>query len=249
MDMITLTLRRFEDVALGTRLFSFGKPEGFAFQAGQYVAMRIDPDRLVEPDVRGGVRSFSIASSPHEDELAFVMREGITGFKKTMWDLKPGDAVSCTPAVGHCTVPEPDGKAVVLLAGGVGIAPARAMLRDAAFRGDARPYVLFYSNRKAEDAAFHDELRTVDIPDFRYVWTLSDVTDPASEPGEERGYITADMIRKYLPDTANAHYYVIGAPGFADAMKAMLLGMGVPEEGIKIDPFTGLTGPAKTSDK
>lgn len=249
MEMHTLTLKRFEDVASGTRLFLFGKPAGFMFRAGQYVALRIDPDRLVEPDVRGGVRSFSIASSPHEDELAFVMREGITGFKKTMWDLKPGDTVSCTPATGHCTVPEPDGKAIVLLAGGVGIAPARAMLREAAFRGDSRPYALFYSNRKAEDAAFHDELRILDMPDFRYIWTLSDATDPASEPGEERGYITADMIRRHLPDIANAHYYVIGAPGFADAMKAMLVTAGIPEGEIRIDPFTGLAGPAKTGDK
>lgn len=243
MEMITLTLKGFKEVADNTRMFSFEKPDGFTFQAGQYVVMRIDPTRLVEPDIRAGVRSFSIASAPHEDEVAFVMREGITGFKKTMWDLNPGDTVSCSPAVGHCTIPENDGKPVVLLAGGVGIAPARAMLRDAAFRRDTRPYILFYSNRHIADAAFHDELLAADIVDFRYVWTLSGVTDPATNPREERGYITGDMIRKYLPDATDCHYYVIGAPGFADAMKGMLLGLGVLPEDIKIDPFTGLTGP------
>jgi ferredoxin-NADP reductase len=246
----TLTLKRFETVAEGTRMFVFEKPDGFTFQAGQYVALRIDPDRLVSPDIRGnGVRSFSLASAPHEDELHFVMREGITGFKKTMWNLKPGDSVGSTKAVGHCTIPENDGKAIVLLAGGVGIAPARAILRDAAFRKDTRPYALFYSNRLLQDVAYHDELRAMDIPDFRYVFTLSDATDEATQSGEERGYITADMIRKYLPDTLDCHYYVIGAPGFADAMKVILLSMDIPEAEIKIDPFTGLTGPAVTGNK
>jgi len=242
-----LTLKRFEEVADGTRMFSFSKPEDFAFCAGQYVALRLDASRLVSPDVRGGVRSFSIASAPHEDELAFVMREGVTGFKKTMWDLREGDTIGCTKAVGHCTVPENDGKAVVLLAGGVGIAPARAMIRDAAHSGDARGYYLFYSNREMKDAAFHEDLKAVVLPDFHYVWTLSDATDQPTEAGEERGYITADMIRKYLPETGDCHYYVIGAPAFADAMKAMLVGMGVAEAEIKIDPFTGLTGPSSVS--
>lgn len=241
--MMTLTLREFKEVADRTRMFSFERPDAFTFQAGQYVVMRIDPDRLIESDIRAGVRSFSIASAPHEDEVAFVMREGVTGFKKTMWHLKPGDTISCSPAVGHCTVPENDGKPIVLLAGGVGIAPARAMLREAAFRADPRPYALFYSNRRLADAAFHEELLAADIPDFRYIWTLSDAVEAPTEPMEERGHIRAQMLRKHLPDVVGCHYYVIGSPGFADAMKDMLLGFGVRSEDIRTDPFTGLTGP------
>ena len=241
----TLTLRGFEEVASGTRLFTFERPEGFEFCAGQYVALRFAPDQLVAPDERGGVRSFSIASAPHEHEICFVMREGITGFKKTMWSLEPGHTVECTKAVGHCTIPVDDGKSIALLAGGVGIAPVRSMIRDAAEKNDPRGYFLFYSNRELKDAAFHEDMKSVALPGFHYVFTLTNVEGDAQEPGEERGYITAEMIRKHLPEWQDAHYYVIGAPAFADAMKAMLLGMGIPEAEIKIDPFTGLTGPAK----
>lgn len=244
MEMLTLTLKKFEEVADGTRMFTLSKPEGFVFKAGQYVALRFAPERLVEPDVRGGVRSFSIASAPYEEDLAFVMREGITGFKKTMWDLKEGDTIACTPAVGHCTVPEADGRAIVLLAGGVGIAPARAMIREAVRQGDTRGYALFYSNRELKDAAFHDDMKAVTLPNFQYIYTLTNVEGSATEPGEERGYITADMIGRHLPDMTNCHYYVIGAPMFAEAMEKMLLDAGVAKAEIKIDPFTGLTGPA-----
>lgn len=242
-----LTLIRIEEVADGTRMFVFGKPDGFSFEAGQYVALKIESERLVEPDVRGGVRSFSIASAPGDDELCFVMREGITGFKKTMWDLKPGDTIGCTKAVGHCTVPEADGKTIVILSGGVGIAPARAMVRDAVNRNDTRGYALFYSNRELKDAAFHEDLKAVSLEGFRYVYTLTDTENAPTEPGEERGYITAGMIRKYLPEWRDSHYYVIGAPAFAEAMKAMLISAGVGEEDIKIDPFTGLTGSSPIS--
>lgn len=243
MEAARLILKGFNEVAERTRMFSFEKPEGFTFEAGQYVVVRIDPSRLVEPDVRGGIRSFSLASAPHEGEIVFVMREGITGFKKTMWDLLPGETISCSQAVGHCTVPRGDGKPIVLLAGGVGIAPARSILRDAAFRREVRPYTLFYSNRHHADVAFHEEILGLDIPNFRYVWTLSDEATPATNPGEERGHINTEMLEKYLPDGTDCHYYVIGSTAFADAMREMLLGIGARSEDINIDPFTGLTGP------
>ena len=259
MDAYTLTLKRFEEVADRTRLFVFEKPEGFSFLAGQYVAMRIPEDRLVEPDDRAGVRSFSIASAPHEDELVFVMREGISAFKKTMWMLEPGETVGCTRAIGHCTVPEGEMRPLVLLAGGVGIAPVRAILRDAKKSGDSRPFALFYSNRKLEDAAFHEEFLGIDLPDFTYIWTLTDAEDePTGEgeeraaPGgaslaphsfyayEERGFITREMIERHLSEWQAARYYVIGAPGFADAMKEMLLSAGIAEDAILMDPFAGM---------
>jgi len=240
MDAFTLTLNSIEDVADRTRMFVFSKPDGFSFRAGQYVAMRIPLERLVESDDRAGVRSFSIATAPGEDGLAFVMREGVSGFKKTMWDLRPGDAVGCTGAVGECVVSEDDARPTVLLAGGVGIAPARSMLRDAVMKGESRKYALFYANRTLSDAAFHEEFLKLTLPDFTYVYTLSQSEHDPSGPGDERGYITADMIGRYLPEWRQARYYVIGAPGFVTSMKDMLLASGIDESVILMDPFAGL---------
>lgn len=239
-----MTLIGSEEVADRTRVFRFSKPDGFSFLAGQYVMLRIPEERLVEPDVRSGMRPLSIASAPHEETLAFVMREGVTGFKRTVWDLARGETVLLGGPLGRATVPDSDTRPIAILSGGVGIAPARSMLRDAVAKGDGRKYVLFYSNRTLSDAPFHDELLTTELPDFRYVWTLTKSETAPSGPGEERGYVTADMIRKHLPEWAESLYYVIGAPAFSDAMKATLLGMGVSEDAIHMDPFTGLTGPA-----
>ncbi|MEI7750320.1 MAG: FAD-dependent oxidoreductase [Candidatus Moraniibacteriota bacterium] len=247
MEFFPITLQKVETVADRTHAFFFSKPEGFVFRAGQYAMLRIPAERLVEPDIRAGVRPLSIASAPSEPELIFVMREGVTGFKKTMWDLKVGDVISVGSPLGHATIPEGDVRPVAILSGGVGMAPARSMLIEAVAKHDSRSYALFASNRYLADIPFHEELTKIQLPDLTYVFTLSAESTSATFPGEERGRITAEMIEKYLPEWQKALYYVIGAPAFADAMKALLLGIGIDPENIHIDPFSGLTGPGASS--
>ncbi|NTW89784.1 MAG: FAD-dependent oxidoreductase [Candidatus Moranbacteria bacterium] len=244
MEFFPITLLRTEEVADRTQAFFFSKPDGFTFLAGQYAMLRIPPDRLVEPDVRSGMRPLSIASAPSEAELVFVMREGMTGFKKTMWDLKSGEEISVSSPLGNATIPEGDVRPVVILSGGVGIAPARSMLLEAVSKNDPRKYVLFSSNRFMKDIPFQDLLKTVKLPDFTYIFTLSAESAPATLTGEERGRISAEIIERYLPEWREALYYVIGAPAFADAMRELLLGIGIASENIHIDPFAGLTSGA-----
>ncbi len=243
MDFSPVTLLRIESVADRTLTFYFSKPEGFTFHAGQYAILRVPAERLVEADIRAGMRPLSIASAPSETELAFVMREGVTGFKKTMWDLTVGDVISVSGPLGHATIPDGDVRPIAILSGGVGMAPARSMLIEAVVKNDARKYVLFSSNRFLADVPFQNELTAIRLPDFTYAFTLSAESEPATLPGEERGRITAEVIKKYLPEWPESLYYVIGAPAFADAMKVLLSDIGIAEENIHIDPFSGLTGP------
>jgi ferredoxin-NADP reductase len=249
MDFFPISLLRIETVADRTHAFFFSKPEGYSFIAGQYAMLRVPAERLVEPDVRAGMRPLSIASAPSEAELVFVMREGMTGFKKTMWDLKIGEEISVSGPLGNATLPEGDIRPVVILSGGVGIAPARSILLEAVVKGDARKFVLFSSNRYLKDIPFQDQLQAIKLPDFTYVFTLSAETEPAIVPGEERGRISAEMIGRYLPEWQEALYYVIGAPAFADAMKELLLGSDIASENIHIDPFAGLTSGAAQASK
>ncbi|NTW75903.1 MAG: FAD-dependent oxidoreductase [Candidatus Moranbacteria bacterium] len=249
MEFFSITLLRTEEVADRTRACFFSKPEGFSFLAGQYGMLQIPSERLVASDDRGGIRPLSIASAPGDPELVFVMREGVTGFKKTMWDLKVGESILFGGPLGHATVPVGDSRPVAILSGGVGVAPARSMLRDAVAKGDIRKYVLFFSNRFLRDAAFHAELALLRLPDFTYVYTLTAESAPVSAFGEERGYITAQMLRRYLPEWQESLYYVIGAPGFVEAMKAVLLGLGVASEHVHMDPFVGLTSGAAQAPK
>lgn len=239
MEKYTLTLKEKKAVADGTMLFVFDKPEGFTFKAGQYVALEVK-EFSVEDDGRGRLRSLSIASAPYENELHFVMREGESSFKRTMWSLHIGDTVLSTKPVGMFVLSEEDNDIpAVFLIGGVGITPARSMLRQAIHLSSNRKFVLFYSNRLLKDAAFHDELKTMPTENFTYVNTLTQ-EETACGVGEERGYICKEMIGKYVTDPINSKYYIVGSPDFSNAMKSVVLGLGIAAVSIHMDSFTGL---------
>ncbi len=248
MANYTLTFKEKKNVADGTDMFVFDKPVDFVFEAGQYVVLRLS--NLVAPDTRAGVRSFSISSAPCEDHVAFTMRQGDSGFKQTMYALKAGDTIGATGPVGHFTLSHAsDDLPIVFLVGGIGVTPMRSILKQAEHDGNTRQFIALYSNRFEKDAAFHEELKTLNVPNLRYVSTLSQETMPCAGGDEERGYICEAMVRKYVTDITGVWFYLVGAPAFIEAMEKMLSDMGVAKERQVCDPFAGLTGAPKAANK
>lgn len=238
MAQYTLTLKEAREVADGTRLFIFDKPADFTFTAGQYVVIFLP--RLVAPDERGPHRTFSLSSAPYENEIHFAMRSGESAFKKTFWQMKPGDTASITKPVGLFVLPEDKSKEIVFLVGGIGITPVWSMLKQVAHDGDNRKMTLLYANRFLKDATFHEDINKLNLPNLRHVTVLSDSQDVCAPANDERGYICEDFIHKYVPNVAGSLYYIVGSPEFITAMENMVLKMGVTKENIKKDPFTGL---------
>ncbi|MDD5083944.1 MAG: FAD-dependent oxidoreductase [Candidatus Moranbacteria bacterium] len=238
MQTYTIKLIGKQEIADQTVAFVFEKPQDFTFQAGQYVVMTLP--KLAFPDNRRGIRSLSIASAPYEDTLMFAMRITDSGFKQTLNTMEIGDEATITKAIGHFVLDESE-RPVVFLIGGIGITPARSILRQAVRDGSKRRFCLFYSNRRPQDASFASELQEFPTLDYHCVDTLTnqDAADRC-EWQEERGYICDHMLEKYLDDPKSPQYYVVGSPVFANAMIAMLTGMGVEKESIKQDPFTGI---------
>ncbi len=239
MANFTVTLKERKTVADGTEMFIFAKPADFTFEAGQYVAMLLS--QTVVPDTKNGVRSLSIASAPFENDLYFAMRQSESGFKQTVFVLKPGDTVAITKAVGHFTLSHTaDNLPIVFLVGGIGVTPVRSILKQAEHDGSERQFFVFYSNRFQKDAAFHEELKENTLPHLIYVDTLSQETAACSTKNEERGYICDSMLEKYLVNMGDVWYYLVGAPSFIEAMEQMLTRMNVPKERQVCDPFTGM---------
>lgn len=192
------------------------------------------------PDNRRGIRSLSIASAPYEDELVFAMRITDSGFKQTLKMMEMGSEVIITQAIGNFVLDESD-RSVVFLIGGIGITPVRSILRQAVRDGSKRPFYLFYSNRRLEDASFSQEVQKFPTLNYRCIDTLTNQeAADACKWQEERGYICDRMLQKYIADDENPLYYIVGSPIFANAMIAMLTGMGVEKESVKQDPFTGI---------
>jgi ferredoxin-NADP reductase len=126
----------------------------------------------------------------------------------------------------------------VFLAGGIGITPFLAMARDAAHRRLQHHIVLFYANRRPQDAAFLDELHSLERrnPNYRLVATMS---QPAPEWKGETGHIDRAMLERHVAELRHPVYYFAGPPGMAMAMQFMLADIGIAEADMRSEEFYG----------
>ncbi len=118
-------------------------PEGshrLHFTAGQFAWITFAPRRLLLLD-----HPFSIASSPLGGEtLTFLIKE-LGDFTRHIGEIEPGRLVGLDAPHGSFTLADRDADAVVLIAGGVGVAPIMGLLRDLQARADKRPVRLIYA--------------------------------------------------------------------------------------------------------
>src|ERR1700689_4692851 len=89
--IVTSKLLSRHEVAEGTIAFRFERPSNWTFKAGQYLDLTLlDPP---ETDSEENVRSFSIASAPHEDTLMVATRMRDTAFKRVLGKMLLGTAI------------------------------------------------------------------------------------------------------------------------------------------------------------
>jgi len=239
MTGYTCKLMRRQDVAEGTMAFHLEKPTGFQFKPGQYADLTLaEPP---ETDAEGNTRTFSIASTPSENELTFATRMRDTAFKRCLRVVPPGTRIALSGPMGSFTLHTSAARPAVLLAGGIGITPFLSMVRQALREGPTWPLSLFYANRRPEDAAFLDVLDSLAKAHaaFRFVPTMTQMEKARRGWTGERGHISADMLRRHLPGLAGPIYYVAGPPGMVAAMREVLVGAGVNEDDIRSEEFGG----------
>lgn len=239
MKTFSVKVLEVREVAEKTLAVKLEKPADFSFVAGEYSVLSVPT--LIEPDSKGPNRCMSIASAPSDDHLLFAMRLSETPYKKTIARLQVGDEMIVGAPVGHFTLIPHDTRPVVFLTGGIGITPARSILRQASVDRDPREFFLFYSNYRPEDTAFFEEMRG-EFPNIHLtsILTMTNM-ETSHEPWDgEMGFVTKEMIQKYVPNVSASMFYLVGTPGFTKAMEAILSEFGIEKENIKQDPFVGL---------
>jgi len=228
-----------EEVADRTMAFHFEKPPGFVFTAGQFVTMTLI--RPPETDARGDTRPFSIASAPYERNLMITTRMRDTAFKRTLKKLTPGEPIQIRGPFGSLTLRDDAPGPAVFLAGGIGITPFRSIVLQAAQQRQAKHIFLFYCNRRAEDAAFLDELKRLESanPNYKCVATMTKPRDSKREWHGEKGYINRTMLLKFIQDLQEPTYYIAGPPGMVLSMQQELKTADVPSDQMRAEQFAG----------
>ncbi|GIW66578.1 MAG: flavodoxin [Candidatus Parcubacteria bacterium] len=236
------------EIAEGTMEFCFEKPEGLNFKAGQHFVLRlINPP---ETDEKGNERVLSVVSSPDENKICFAIRMRNSDFKRLLKNLPPEPEQSTVQGkveieldgpYGQMVLPKDTNKTLTFIAGGIGITPFISMIRYAIKNNLPYKIYLFYSNRRPEDTAYLDELLEYNKQGkIKLIATMTQ-TENSSQPWDgERGYINEEMIKKYLgEEIENVTFYIAGPPQMSQAMYELLSNMGVDEEKIKGENFSG----------
>lgn len=213
----------------------------FEFTAGQYIKMFLD---LSAEDPRGSYRSFSICSSPEEEDILMITTKVIENpspFKQKLASLNPGEQVRFFGPMGVFLLPEQSDRPLVFLAGGIGLTPFHSMLFHAAAVNYQTPITLFVSFSTVEEAAFYDELTELSSkhPTIKVIYTITKPEQSQTPWTGETGRISPELIKKYVPEVLSAQYFVCGPQKMVEAMVEIVSGMNVPPEQIKKESFTG----------
>jgi len=231
----TATVAAVADETPSVRTLSLTVPDWAGHQAGQHLDIRLTAD-----DGYRAERSYSIASAPGEPVAITVERldDGEVSPYLTQ-DVQPGDEIEIRGPIGGYFVWDGGAVPLLLLAGGSGVVPLRAMLRHRARAGSSVPVRLLYSVRSLPDVIYRSEL-SAEPDGVQVIYTLT-----RRQPPGWTGYarrVDAAMIGEIAWPVAQAPLaYVCGPTNFVEAVAADLVALGYPPQRVKTERF-GATG-------
>jgi len=219
--------------------FEFQKPLDWTFIAGQFIDITLP--NPPETDGEGNKRGFSVASAPYEETIMITTRMRDTAFKRVLKSEALETTAKIEGPFGDLTLHEDAARPAVLLTGGIGVTTCRSIVFQAAHLKLPHRIVLFYSNRQPEDAAFLTELQMLQQtnPNYTLVATMTDMKDSKQPWTGEMRQIDAELLAKHADATKNAIYYITGPPGMVKSLQAMLAGLGVSRNDVRLEEYTG----------
>jgi ferredoxin-NADP reductase len=227
------------EVAEGTMAFQFEKPHDFVFKAGQYIDLTLSTAQRGSSN--GLTHTFSIVSSPFDEDLLVTTRIRNTVFKQALSILPIGSGATIDGPMGSFTLHNNTARPAVFLAGGIGVAPFLSMLSYATGEKLCHPIVLFYANRYLEDAAFMNSLWNLERvnPRFRFIPTLTRTDRNYRGWKGETGHISSEMLVTQVGIMRGPIYYIAGPPRMVAATRRTLSEVGVDEDDIRTEDFSG----------
>jgi CDP-4-dehydro-6-deoxyglucose reductase len=207
--------------------------ETFRFLAGQYI------DILLKDGQR---RSFSLANPPHltADGLVLHIRQVPGGqfTSRVFNELQPRDILRFSGPHGSFFLREGSARPLLLVAGGTGFAPIRAIVEHSLALEMRLPIALYWGARRQRDlyqgsvaAAWAEK-----YPHITYVPVLSEPELADAWRGRS-GFVHRAVLEDFA-DLSAYDVYVCGAPAMVDAARADFVGQaGLPAERFFADAF------------
>jgi ferredoxin-NADP reductase len=214
--------------------FRFPRPAELDYKAGQFffVTLKADGKELS--------KHFSFSSSPTEKTyIEFTKKLSDSDYSTALKALKAGDWARIDAPYGKFTF-EGEHKKIGLLGGGIGITPFKSICQYCTDRRLDTKVTLLYGNRAENDIAFRKELEALQRQNknLKVVFILNEADSIWTGA---TGLITAEMIKKEIPDYKETMFYTCGPPKMVEIMEKLVEQLGLPETQLKREYFTGYT--------
>ena len=234
-----LPFTRQEKVANETYSFYFKRTEPFNFLPGQYITLHFGEK---DDDYDNLTHDFTIASSPLETNYIMITTKTISHskFKGQLLSLNKGQKVRFSEPTGGFYFQETV-QNYVFLAGGIGITPFHSILTYISEKNLSTNATLFVSFSTSEDIVFYDKLNKIaeEHTNIQVIYTITRPEESESDWKSETGRITEKLIKKYVPNITLPRYLIVGADTMVAAVEEVINNMGVKDEQIQIENFTG----------
>lgn len=213
-----LEIREIREITHNVRQFTMEKPEGFSFEPGQATDVSID-----KPGWRDEKHPFTFTSLPGWDSVQFTIKiyPAHNGLTEQIGRLAVGDRFLIEDPWGTITYKGPG----TFIAGGAGVTPFIAILRDLDRRGEIAGQRLIFANHTADDIILRDEFEAMKGLD------VLNVLSGGTAPGCVHGRIDRAFLKDHVEDFSQA-FYVCGPDEMVADIKSALKDLGAKPEGL-----------------
>jgi ferredoxin-NADP reductase len=202
--------------------------------AGQHIDLK-----LTAQDGYSAQRSYSLSRPADGERIELTVQQIDDGeVSPYLMGVRPGEEIELRGPIGGWFVWRPTEQArILLVAGGSGIAPLMAMLRQRILMGSAE-FRLVYSVRRPGDVYYAKELahleRDCDWLQVAVIYTRVAAPQTARPPGRVG---VADLaVPGWTPDDG-LRIYVCGPTGFVESVTTKLIGQGHSPSAIRTERF------------
>jgi ferredoxin-NADP reductase len=217
--------------------FTLALPAFRAHRAGQHYDVR-----LTAADGYQAQRSYSIASPPSRSGEVDLTIERIPDGEVSPYFhdvIEVGDLVEVRGPIGGYFVWEAAlGGPLLLVAGGSGVVPLMAMLRERAVIDDKPPAALLLSSRTYDDVIYREELDALAAADggLRVIQTLTR-SQPPGWTGHDRRIDRAMLTEAIGAAGRQPLVYICGPTLLVEAAANGLVELGVPPARVRTERF------------
>ncbi len=207
-----------EPVTHDVKKFTIQKPQGYKFSAGQATEVSINT-----PALKNEKRPFTFTSLNENTNLEFTIKiyEDHNGITKELGNLKHGDELIIRDVWGAI---EYKGEGV-FIAGGAGVTPFIAILRQLNSENKIGNNKLIFTNKTESDIILKKELQSILGDNFINTLTKE------KKGGYENAKIDTDFLAEKI-DNFSQHFYVCGPPSFVEAITKSLTGLGAKTDAV-----------------